>query len=206
MADFIPPGDDARKTWCTTLRNKIAALGATLGLTPAQITAIQDKSDAIIGRIDEKAAKKNEWRASIAAAETGNAADFTDLRQIIAGIRTLATYTPAIGEELGFIGPDDTFDPSTYKAELRGLVLSAPSQVTVSFGKAKGKIDGVNIYSRVQGTAEWIFKARDTQSPYIDTTPLQEAGKPEIREYRLRAVIDDVEIGDYSDTQQITVS
>lgn len=29
---------------------------------------------------------------------------------------------------------------------------------------------------------------------------------PEIREYRIRAVIDDEEIGDYSVTKQITVS
>jgi hypothetical protein len=40
----------------------------------------------------------------------------------------------------------------------------------------------------------------------VDTTPLTEGGKPEICEYRIRAVIADVEIGDYSDTQQITVS
>lgn len=35
---------------------------------------------------------------------------------------------------------------------------------------------------------------------------MAEAGKPEIREYRIRAAIADVEIGDYSDIQQITVN
>ena len=60
--------------------------------------------------------------------------------------------------------------------------------------------------SRRQGTSPWNFLGRDTQSPYVDTTPLAEAGKPEIREYRIRGVIDDVEIGDYSPTRQITVT
>jgi hypothetical protein len=76
----------------------------------------------------------------------------------------------------------------------------------VNFSKARGNIDAVHVFTRLQGTNDWTFLARDSQSPYIDTTPLAQAGKPEIREYRIRAVIDDVEIGDYSDTQQITVS
>jgi hypothetical protein len=33
------------------------------------------------------------------------------------------------------------------------------------------------------------FLARDTESPYIDTTPLAQAGQPEIREYRIRGAI-----------------
>jgi hypothetical protein len=76
----------------------------------------------------------------------------------------------------------------------------------VRFGKAGGKIDAVHVYMRRQGTSPWTFLARDSQSPYFDTTPLAEAGKPEIREYRIRAVINDEEIGDYSVTMQITVS
>lgn len=206
MADFIPPGDSARKSWCTTFKTKIATSGAAVGLTAAQITALQGLCDAIIGRIDDKAAKKNAWQASIAAANNGNLNDFASLRSEIARIKTNSGYTEAIGADLGIVSPVETFDPNTYKAELDGLVLSAPAQVTVNFGKARGNIDAVHVYMRLQGTSDWTFLARDSQSPYVDTTPLAQAGKPEIREYRIRAVIDDVEIGDYSDTQQITVS
>jgi hypothetical protein len=206
MADFIPPGDDARKTWASTFKTKIATHGPGVGLSAAQVTAAQGKCDAIVGRIDDKAAKKQEWQSSVSAAEAGNYTDFSALRDTIAAIKTNSAYTDAIGADLGIIGPADLFDPNTYQAELRGLVLSAPGQVTVNFGKAKGKVQGVNVYSRKQGTAEWKFLARDTQSPYVDSTPLAQAGTPEIREYRIRAVIDDVEIGDYSVTMQITVS
>lgn len=40
----------------------------------------------------------------------------------------------------------------------------------------------------------------DTESPYIDTT-LGIPGQPEVREYRIRAVMDDEEIGQYSVTK-----
>jgi hypothetical protein len=149
---------------------------------------------------------KAAWQAAVAAAQTGNSADFETLRKTIAAMKTHPGYTEEIGQALGIIGTETAFDPNTYVAELKELILSAPGQVTVTFGKAKGKIDGVNVYSRRQGTSPWIFLGRDTQSPYVDTTPLAEAGKPEIREYRIRGVIDDVEIGDYSVTRQITVS
>jgi hypothetical protein len=206
MPDFIPAGDDARKTWATAFKAAIATHGAAVGLTPAQVTAAQAKCDAIIGRIDDKAAKKNAWQSSVAAANSGNSADIGDLRSTIAAIKTNSGYTDAIGADLGIVGPSGTFDPNAYKAELKALVLSAPGQVTVTFGKAGGDVDAVHVYMRRQGTNPWTFLARDSQSPYIDTTPVAEAGKPEIREYRIRALIGDDEIGDYSDTQQITVS
>lgn len=206
MADFIPAGDDARKTWATTFRDSLDTRGPTVGLTAAQITTLKALCDAIIGRIDAKAAAKAAWLAAVAAAQTGNAADFDDLRKAIAAMKTNPGYTEEIGQALGIVGTSEAFDPNTYVAELREVILSAPVQVTVTFGKAKGKIDGVNVYARRQGTSPWNFLGRDTQSPYVDTTPLAAAGTPEIREYRIRGVIDDVEIGDYSPTRQITVS
>jgi hypothetical protein len=206
MPDFIPPGDDARKTMLTAFKGKIALRGAAVGLTPAEITAIQAKCDAIIGRIDDKAAKKLAWQASVAAADTGNTADIADLRASIAAIKTNSGYTPEIGADLGIVGPAGSFDPNTYKAELLSVEQTGPNAVTAKFAKAKGNIEGVNVYSRLQGTSPWKFLARDTVPPYVDTTPLAAAGQPEIREYRIRAVINDEEIGDYSDTAQLTVS
>ena len=206
MPDFIPAGDDARKTWATAFKAAIATHGPTVELTPAEITASQAKCDAIIGRIDDKTAKKNAWQASVADADTGNTADLGDLRATIAKAKTNSNYTNAIGADLGVIGLPSGFDPDTYQAEIKGVTQIAPGQVRVDFGKAKGKVQGVNVYSRLQGTSDWNFLARDTQSPYVDTTPLATPGKPEIREYRIRAVINDVEIGDYSVTLQITVS
>ena len=40
---------------------------------------------------------------------------------------------------------------------------------------------------------------------YVDTTPLATPGVAETREYRVRGVINDVEIGDYSDVKIVAV-
>lgn len=143
MADFIPNSDDALKTWCTNFKSKIATVGASVGLTPAQITDLQTKCDAINTRVDEKAAKKTAWQASVANATAGNNADLGGIRAAVASIKTNSGFTDAIGADLGVIA---------------------------------------------------------------DTTPLENAGKPEVREYRIRAVVDDEEIGEYSDTVQVMVA
>ena len=69
-------------------------------------------------------------------------------------------------------------------------------QVQINFNKLTS--DGVNIYSKRDGDADFIYLARDTESPYIDTRPLKVPGKPEIREYKAMFVVGDEEIGIFS--------
>ena len=56
----------------------------------------------------------------------------------------------------------------------------------------------MNIYSKRDGDADFVFLARDTATPYLDTRPLKVAGKPEIRECRAMFVLNDEEIGIFS--------
>ena len=62
----------------------------------------------------------------------------------------------------------------------------------------KGKFDGVLVYSKRGDEVEWTLLDRDNYSPYIDTRPPLEAGKPEIRYYRFRYLLGDQAVGDYS--------
>ena len=48
------------------------------------------------------------------------------------------------------------------------------------------------------GDASFDFLARDTQTPYLDTRPLLDPAKPEIREYKAMYVLGDEEIGIFS--------
>lgn len=206
MPDFLPSSENELKTWCTNFSTKIVSLGASVDLTPAEITDLVAKCGAINGRIDDKAAKKSAWLASVAACSTGNAADLAAIRAAVALIKPNSGYSESTGQDLGVIGGASVLDAGTYKGELNSAEQTGPNQVTVKFGKARGKVDGVNVYMRLQGQSEWKFLARDTVSPYVDTTPLAAAGKPEVREYRIRAVLNDEEIGDYSDVVQVTVT
>ncbi len=59
--------------------------------------------------------------------------------------------------------------------------------------------DGVNIYAKRDGDADFVFLARDTASPYIDNRLLLVATKPELCEYKAVYVLSDAEIGLFSD-------
>ena len=88
---------------------------------------------------------------------------------------------------------------------LRSLLLnSGRGVVEIDFNLANS--EGVNIYSRRDGDADFKFLARDTSPTYVDNRLLLVAGKPELCEYipTLRDVVGDVEVSQFND--EITVN
>lgn len=51
------------------------------------------------------------------------------------------------------------------------------------------------IYSRLSGAPEWTRLGMDSSSPYYDTRPLAVPGVAELREYLVRGIGADEEIG-----------
>ena len=114
-----------------------------------------------------------------------------------------AAYTDAIGQDLGIVGDETSFDENTFQTTLKGVSL--PGNNEISFTK-KG-VDGINVYSHPLGGTDpnvWEKLAFDSSSPYNDTRALAVAGVHENRKYRARGVISDVEIGQWSDILSLT--
>src|SRR5882724_5768657 len=82
---------------------------------------------------------------------------------------------------------------------LRFLLFKSGSGGVVELDFDKSISDGVNIYAKRDGDADFVFLARDTASPYIDNRPLLAVGKPDLREYKAVYVQSDAEIGLFSD-------
>src|SRR5437667_3562514 len=82
---------------------------------------------------------------------------------------------------------------------LRFLLFKSGSGGVVELDFDKSISDGVNIYAKRDGDADFVFLARDTASPYIDNRPLLVTTKPELREYKAVYVQSDAEIGLFSD-------
>ena len=100
-----------------------------------------------------------------------------------------------LGNLLGIEGPEDTTDLTAVAPIISGTDRTG-GVVQVDFVKLTS--DGVNIYSKRDGDVGFVFLARDTATPYIDTRSLLTAGKPEIREYKAMFVLNDEEIGIFS--------
>src|SRR5437667_12525458 len=84
---------------------------------------------------------------------------------------------------------------------LRFLLFKSGSGGVVEVDFDKSISDGVNIYAKRDGDADFVFLARDTASPYIDNPDASGlvATKPELREYKAVYVQSDAEIGLFSD-------
>jgi len=127
------------------------------------------------------------YDAQITAAEAG-------IRPAVTTGKNNPASTDAIGQALGVIGPESNFDPATCQTELRSAEVVGPAQVRLKFGKARAHVDAVKAQMR-RGTGAWTTVGMALRSPWVDTTPLAQPGVPENREYRVRAVVADEEIG-----------
>lgn len=128
---------------------------------------------------------------------------FTTISGMVQRIKgNTSKYTEAIGMDLGIIGDETTFDADNFIPAITGKPM--PGQAIIGF--TKHGIDGVNVYSHAVGGDQtlWVKLAYDGHSPYIDTRPLAVAGQPEHRQYKIRGVIHDLEIGQWSDVVSVT--
>ncbi|MCL5746393.1 MAG: hypothetical protein M1541_21090 [Acidobacteria bacterium] len=200
-SDYLPTRDNDFLVWHDQFKAGLTAQAATFDLTEADTTALANENTELHAKISAAAA------AAAAAQQTTK--EKTAARQAIERrVRALArrlkahpAYTPALGAQLGIEGPEDTTDLSASKPQ-----LSATDQTggVVELAFSKSRSDGVNLYSQRDGEAGFVFLARDTSSPYLDNRPLLAPGRPEVRRYKAVYVLNDQEIGQFSDEVTVT--
>ncbi len=198
--DFIPRSDGDQLNWLANYSAKLGTHGVALGFTAAQVTAMQGAITAYLSQFNSYVQQKNALEAAAAAVRTAQKNLLRDIRVQAAKSKIAGAFTEAIGDDLGIIGPESSFDPDTFKPTFK--ITVQPGTVKIEF--TKSETDGVNIYCRLKGQANFKFVARDTNSPYEDHTPLAQAGVAEVREYSMRGVINDAEIGQLSDIVSVT--
>lgn len=204
--DYIPQDEGAQSTWAQNF--KAAANGsanaAAMGWDTEAVLALQAAAQVIVDGIADKEAAHNLYLAAVAAADVDIRAAEKAIRQKVGSGKEQTTYSEEIGQALGVIGPESGFNPETYVAELRSAEVVGPGQVRLKFGKAGGQVPAVKAQMR-RGTSGWTTVGQPMRSPWTDETPLAQPGVPENREYRVRAVKADVEIGQPSPAISVTV-
>ncbi|HQU84255.1 MAG TPA: hypothetical protein PKY59_14055 [Pyrinomonadaceae bacterium] len=128
----------------------------------------------------------------------GNPAAY--LQSLFAEIKSNRKYSTAIGEGLGIITAKSAplnVAEAMPKAKVRPLENSV-----VRIDWKKGKFDGVIVRSMRGDETIWTEIGRDLHSPFIDTRPPLEPGKPEVRRYQLYFMLDDKPVGNPSPTYE----
>jgi hypothetical protein len=192
--DYVPRNEPQLAVWLSNMGKKLSTHGPALGLTAEEINAAVTGCNDTSAKITEIEQKKNDLHHLVAIKDEVRDASLSSLRGLVTRMKAHPGYTEAIGQDLGVIAVTTSADLINNKTTLKADVL--PGRVRISFTK-KG-FTGVNIYSRLEGTAKWIFLARDTNSPYEDNRPLAN-DQPEKREYMAMGVVGDDEVGQPSD-------
>lgn len=225
---YLPTIESQRVIWLNNFASKIDDYATTFGIIDDEVEKIVASAtlyNYIIGLIDlakDFGKELTQFKDVLSIAPNGTtlgaipvfnggtvpavvpAGIFTMISGIVKRIKSSNTnYTEAIGMDLGIIGEETNFDQDSFKSVISGK--SMPGSVTITFSK-KG-IDGVNVYSLPVGSTDpaiWEKLSYDGHSPYHDTRPLATAGTPENRQYKVRGVINDLEIGQWSDIITVT--
>lgn len=194
-----PAPYEDRRAWLVSFKASIATMGAAVGMTAGEISQFNSYCDAAINAIDNAVARENLYNSALADRQTLTNTLMDFLRPIVRRIKTSATYTTTIGEALDIIGESVVIDPATVKPSLTVLVQPLGVRARIKRNGA----ESVNLYMRRTGQPNWNLVCRVERSTCEDTTPLLNDALPEVREYRVIAVMNDVEVGIPSDPKQV---
>jgi hypothetical protein len=221
---YLPRPVPQRVIWLNTFATKLATHAATVGITPGEVSLVAAMAAFyayIVSLIDlARTFTENltEYRNLISNAPLNTTLTpvpalsppvgpalpatigiFTYISGLVQRIKGHADYNDAIGQDMGIIGDEQTpFDSANFKPKGEGKAQIG--YVNIKFEKSQ--CDSMHIYTW-NGTA-FVYLANDTESPYHDTRPLTEPGQPESRQFQLRGVLHDVEIGIPGDTITVT--
>jgi hypothetical protein len=203
QSDWLPPRDGDFRDWLERAAGALPGLKTTLSLADADVAALTGdlaKFKADLTTLDAASAA---YDAAAKTKKAGRATIEARARALARRIKVAPGYTEAIGSQLRILGTEET----TSLANAKPTITATPKTggaVEIVFNKSKS--DGVNIYTQRDGDTGWVFLARDTESPYVDTRSLLAAGKPEIRRYRAIYLVGDDETGQFSDEITVTAT
>lgn len=224
-----PKADAEFVIWLKAFAQTFAAHAAALGFTAADVATVQADAamlDYLIGDVlpsyqsalQARTSYKNLIKDGPVGAQGGDppsapvvgAAPATvapgavpRLRQLIQRIKNAPNYTESIGQALNIVGPlkDGPGEIEAAKPKFKVVPL-AGWQMRIEY--TKGRADGVIVEGRRAGESDWVRLGFDTRSPFVDARPPLQPNAPEVREYRLRYMLNDEPVGQWSDIVSAT--
>lgn len=226
MAKWLPIKEGERLLWLQNFVLKLAGYVGTAGVTAADVTLATNILNGyawLVARTEQITHFKEALRRYKTIATVGQegaplgafplapifpaspaAVSAGMLRQLIRLVKRIKAtngYTKAMGEDLGIESPKST--PILGKPKFKAT--PTPNSV-VRLDWVKRRASGVIVESQRGDETTWTVLGRDTLSPYFDTRAPLVNGVPEIRRYRIRYLMGDAAVGDYSAILTITTT
>ena len=209
--EYINTTDDGFVTQMANLSAKAPTVQATIGLTPADITAISADYTAMQTAVIDLTAKQTAAQSATQSKKTTRAGVEKWLRALVKRIKANANYTPAIGELLGIVAADSGGSGTGVRAlasqtnvrpQLKGSVVG-DGECIIKF--AKKSFTGVMVYCRRGAEQQFTLLSKQLTSPVVDDRVNLTGGVPETREYKSQFFRNDTPVGQMSDILVLTV-
>lgn len=176
---FVPKNDALLAQWLINFKQKIPTIGAALGLSPAEISELENYVQVLLDAINKVEVKKREQEEAVTAKELAKEKELLLIKAAIGRMKRLPGYTANMGSELGAIGSVQTIVVDAVKPVIN--LSTVPGGIKIVFNKKN--MPAISIYTRLKGTNGWTLLAVEDVSPFIDSRTMAEPEKAEIREY-----------------------
>lgn len=199
---FLPRKDSELDEWLDIFITKLTTLATLLGVSTQELTDATTLKNSFKQALDDVNIKDAEKRSAVEQKNADKKAVSDFLRPLIQRIKNHPNYTLTHGEILRIIGAEEVVDIDNLQPELKVTLDSDRPKIAWK----KGPADGINIYVNRRDGKGFMFLAWDTKPDYIDTFPVPADKDSVVWEYKAKYIINDEEVGKYSDVASITVT
>jgi hypothetical protein len=164
--DFIPSSDGNLDTWEQNFVTTFTTSAASLGFTPAEITAITNDIAAHRSAYATSVAKQAESKAAVIVAHTKRKMAIANIRTLVKRINTSPNCTDALRATLKIKGSDHSVDIATLKPSL--VATKNGNNASVKFNKPT-PVDAIRVYSKRGNETDFTLMNTFTKSPFTDS-------------------------------------
>lgn len=223
---YIPNSDSDRTVWLNNFSTKINTYATLVGLTPAEVTAVQKDAAMYVyvinmlevykQTVNNITSYKNLLKHAVGqqhlgalptaptlttAPATVSEGVFDRISKLVKRIKASTSYTEAMGNDLGIIAPVQIFDATTLQPELKVTLDGDRPHIKCR----KGYSDAIDLYVDRKDGAGFVLIGRLTKPDYIDIVSLPTNVSLAEWDYKARYVIANDVVGLMSAVASIVV-
>lgn len=223
---YIPSSDSGRVIWMNNFSSKIGNYASLVGITAAEVTAIQKDAtmfNYVINMLESYkqtlnniTSYKNLLKHAVGQQHLGalpapptlpttpvlvTEGVFDRVSNFVKRVKSSSNYNEAMGNDLGIIAPVQTFDVNTMQPELKVTLDGDRPHIKC----AKGYSDAVDLYVDRKDGAGFVLIGRLTKPDYIDVVSLAANVSLAEWDYKARYVIANDVVGIMSAVASIVV-
>lgn len=223
---YIPNSDSERNVWLNNFSTKISTYANLVGITAAEVTAIQ--KDAVMftyvinmlevykQTVNNITSHKNLLKHAVGQQHLGALpmaptlstppaavpeGVFDRISKLVKRIKASANYTEAMGNDLGIIAPTQTIDIASLQPDLKVSLDADRPHIKCN----KGYADAIDLYVDRKDGAGFVLIGRLLKLDYIDVVGLPANTVLAEWDYKARYVIGNDVVGLMSSVVSVVV-